>query len=97
MEIKIHDNHCKYEEWRPNLRQWTVSIFKVSSVHLEWPIFPILYLVAYLSSITRKRINELAQELPAACQPHQDGAILLRAFPNGTTSKHTGLLSTLSH
>ena len=56
-------------------------------------------LVAYLSSYHEKAIKalyELAQELPAICLPHQDGVIPLSAFPNGTTSKHAGLFSTLS-
>ena len=57
-----------------------------------------LYLVAYLSSYHVKAINalyELAEELPAICQQHQDGGMPLSAFPNGT-SKLAGLFSTLS-
>ena len=42
------------------------------------------------------RYDELAQELPAISQPHQDGGIPLSAFPNVTTSKLAGLFSTLS-
>ena len=58
-----------------------------------------LYLVAYLSSYHEKAINalyELAEELQAIRQQHQDGGIPLSAFPNGTTSKLAGLFSTLS-
>ena len=58
-----------------------------------------LYLVEYLSSYHVKVINtlyELAEELPAICQQHQDGVMPLSAFPNGTTSKLAGLFSTLS-
>ena len=55
-----------------------------------------LYLVAYLSSYREKALYELAEELPAICQQHQDGGIPLSAFSNGTTSKLAGLFSTLS-
>ena len=58
----------------------------------------ILHFVADLSSYHETAINalyELASELPAICLPHQDGGILLSAFPNGPTSKLAGLLSTL--
>ena len=58
-----------------------------------------LYLVAYLSSYHEKAVNalyELAEELPAICQQHQDGGIPLSAFPHGTTSTLAGLFSTLS-
>ena len=57
-----------------------------------------LYFVAYLSSYFEKAINvlyERVSELPAICQPHQDGGIPLSAFPKGT-SKLAGLFSTLS-
>ena len=58
-----------------------------------------LYSVAYLFYYHVKAINalyELAEELPAICQPHQDGGMPLTAFPNGTTSKLAGLFFTLS-
>ena len=60
-----------------------------------------LYLVAYSSPYHEKAINALYEleiesepELPAICLPHQDGEILLSAFPNGT-NKLAGLFLTL--
>ena len=37
------------------------------------------------------RYDELAEELPVICLPHQDGGIPLSAFRNGTTIKLAGL------
>ena len=41
------------------------------------------------------RYNELAEGLPAICQPHEDGEISLSAIANGT-SKLASWFSTLS-
>ena len=53
-----------------------------------------LHIYSLITKKRSKRYDELAKELPAMCQPLQDGGIPLRAFPNDSTSKLAALFST---